>query len=58
MSTRSGRRSGCGRKRIYDNNGTKLKHKVGIEDIEGFACGIVISIIRPRLTSILLGIDI
>ena len=28
--------------------------KFGIEDIEGFACGIVISVIRPRLTSILL----
>ena len=51
MSTRGGRRSGCGRERIYDSNGTKIKF--GIEDIEGFAW-IVISFSRPRLTSILL----
>ena len=52
MSTRGGRRSGCGRKRIYDSDGTKHK-KFGIKGMEGFAW-IVISFIRPRLTSILL----
>ena len=37
-----------------DTTTTAQNTKFGIKDIEGFACWIVISVIRPRLTSILL----